>query len=635
MPASDTIDPNIKILVSCHKEVKLPSADVYLPVQVGAASACKRIPEAQPDDEGENISERNFSFCELTAQYWAWKNLDADYYGLCHYRRYFCFDGVERPANDHLQIEADALSDFAIRDFRLNDEALIKSVVQGCDIVTPPYWGVSKAPTPDGVKGSVQEHMIAFGLYTEEDVALIRSIIEAKQPDYLGCFDRYMSGSEYLGYSCYVMSREYFKRFCEFEFSVLLEFDRLFDYSRITTTRKRVAGYFGEVLYSVFIAKIIEEGKAHIKQVPLVFFFDTSRVDSLPVHTDEEAHREKTVQVYWRYRDRSANAFEVCLESLIDHLDSSTRYRVTILHDTDFILDAFNNIVPALPGNVRLEKAHWSNFPCPPELSDLSLKDLDIVQPLLLPWLTGSDEPLLWLDGLVIFNDDPARLLEQSSQPYSCIRNVLLHRELNKPTSRSILGDYGLDPKRDIILDTTVTVVDPRLAKGCLAPKDILEAVQLMRSRYRVIEPDREIGKPPTQRKKTPVAPGYLLENQAFRAHVLKELNAGELSFWKASHAVDAVDTAAWLNADWSAEWQEASDPVAVYLEYGKPPILNANQRFGSLYWKQARKTDIYEVLLGEVLEPEEGVALKSVLFPEGSKRKRLAKGLLGVIKRH
>ena len=71
-----------------------------------------------------------------------------------------------------------------------------------------------------------------------------------------------------------------------------------------------------------------------------------------------------------------------------------------------------------------------------------------------------------------------------------------------------------------------------------------------------------------------------------------------------------------------------------MYLEYGKPPILNANQRFGNLYWKQARKSDVYEVLLGEVLEPEETVSLKTALFPEGSKRKKLARNLLGRIKR-
>ena len=66
---------NIKILVALHKSYKLPADDIYYPIQVGG----KQIPNlknALSDNTGENISSKNNSYCELTALFWAWKNLD-------------------------------------------------------------------------------------------------------------------------------------------------------------------------------------------------------------------------------------------------------------------------------------------------------------------------------------------------------------------------------------------------------------------------------------------------------------------------------------------------------------------------------------------------------------------------------
>ncbi|MCI7478154.1 MAG: DUF4422 domain-containing protein [Selenomonadales bacterium] len=65
----------------------MPTDPVYLPVHVGAEG--KASIGYTPDNTGDNISSKNPHFCELTGLYWAWKNLDADYLGLVHYRRYF------------------------------------------------------------------------------------------------------------------------------------------------------------------------------------------------------------------------------------------------------------------------------------------------------------------------------------------------------------------------------------------------------------------------------------------------------------------------------------------------------------------------------------------------------------------
>lgn len=78
---------HIKILIATHKQCKLPKDKLYLPVRVGSALSNNDF-KYQRDNIGNNISNKNPYFCELTALYWGWKNLNSDYIGLVHYRRY-------------------------------------------------------------------------------------------------------------------------------------------------------------------------------------------------------------------------------------------------------------------------------------------------------------------------------------------------------------------------------------------------------------------------------------------------------------------------------------------------------------------------------------------------------------------
>ena len=72
---------NVKILIAYHKESLLIKDDVFCPIQVGRAVSNTKL-DMIGDNTGENISEKNPIYCEMSAVYWAWKNLDADYIGL-------------------------------------------------------------------------------------------------------------------------------------------------------------------------------------------------------------------------------------------------------------------------------------------------------------------------------------------------------------------------------------------------------------------------------------------------------------------------------------------------------------------------------------------------------------------------
>lgn len=66
-------------------------------IQAGAALTKERI-ASLTDDTGQNISDRNKQYCEMSAVYWIWKNRRHDWVGIEHYRR-------------HLLVTPDMLSD--------------------------------------------------------------------------------------------------------------------------------------------------------------------------------------------------------------------------------------------------------------------------------------------------------------------------------------------------------------------------------------------------------------------------------------------------------------------------------------------------------------------------------------------
>lgn len=90
--SSDPADKDIRIAVASHKPYPMPEGEMYVPVLAGASVSGYDLPEGwKADNTGDNISQLNPYYSELTAYYWAVKNLDPkpDYIGLVHYRRLF------------------------------------------------------------------------------------------------------------------------------------------------------------------------------------------------------------------------------------------------------------------------------------------------------------------------------------------------------------------------------------------------------------------------------------------------------------------------------------------------------------------------------------------------------------------
>ena len=136
---------DIRIFVSTHKPVDTFASNILQPVQVGAAKAAKRFSFCLQDDAGENISQLNAQYCELTTQYWAWKNTDSPYVGFCHYRRYFDFSDTRHEENPFGEVMEGRICAQTQEKYGLTDEA-IEAAIEGWDVVTTEVKKLSSFP---------------------------------------------------------------------------------------------------------------------------------------------------------------------------------------------------------------------------------------------------------------------------------------------------------------------------------------------------------------------------------------------------------------------------------------------------------------------------------------------------------
>ena len=227
---------DIKLFVCCHKQEKVPKHPLLYPIQVGTALAGTRFSDFSHDDTGENISIKNRSYCELTAQYWVWKNIQADYYGFFHYRRYL-YPGLAERRPYRIEKES--------------SEALLERLdFSGFETLIPRYDLI--LPKGEDMHIPVWEHYAKAPCHHGKDLELVVQILLRVHPEYRRAAEEYLSGSVCYFGNIFIMGREVFWDYCGWLFPVLEEFDRRADLAGYGPQERRVDGYLAERLLGIY-----------------------------------------------------------------------------------------------------------------------------------------------------------------------------------------------------------------------------------------------------------------------------------------------------------------------------------------------------------------------------------------------
>ena len=222
---------NIKIVVATHKAYSMPDDPVYFPLQVGAAL---NPPLEYPGDHtGDNISAKNKNFCELTALYWAWKNLDADYIGLAHYRRHF------RGKRSQI-IGGDELEKLLLR-----------------------YPVIMPRKRNYFIETNYSQYVHAHHV---EDLDAVEKVITEKYPQYMPDYQRVMKSTKGYRFNMCIMRKDLFDDYCSWLFDILFEVEKNLDITNYSPYDARVFGFLSERLLDIYI----EHNKPELTTLPVL-----------------------------------------------------------------------------------------------------------------------------------------------------------------------------------------------------------------------------------------------------------------------------------------------------------------------------------------------------------------------------
>lgn len=225
-----------------HKDCEMPPLDdCYDKLFVGGV--CDSVdPSNHRECTGDNIAQYNAYINENTGIYWAWKNdVDCDYIGFCHYRRFFTSDDIT-------MTERHILQQFEIEHYMKQYDM----IVAGAHID----------------QGMTLEERFSKTIDIEayrEGMEIVRRVVAEAQPEYMDAFEHVFGGHSFFPCNMFVMPRMIFDQYCQWLFSILPKACEQFHLEKYDNYSCRAIGFIAERMLTVWLMK----QEYRVKELPI------------------------------------------------------------------------------------------------------------------------------------------------------------------------------------------------------------------------------------------------------------------------------------------------------------------------------------------------------------------------------
>lgn len=203
-----------------------PEYSYVTSIQAGAALAEQKVCDVT-DMEGDNISDLNSYYNELSCLYWIWKNTNYEYSGICHYRRMFESDVAFRPI---LEEQADVV------------------LASPC-IVYP----------------DLKEYYLGWGekVYYEE----MLKVLSEFYPDYYDTACWCADHPIFIPYNISILKREVLEEYCEFMFKILFEVEERINKLDVQKQKRCWLSEHVSTIYFMHHLKVMKDYKIYFSDI--------------------------------------------------------------------------------------------------------------------------------------------------------------------------------------------------------------------------------------------------------------------------------------------------------------------------------------------------------------------------------
>lgn len=270
----------LKIFIVYYKQAPLIKTEIFTPIQAGRAivGSPSRIGTLKKeeinwlnnnmigDNTGENISNLNRYFAEITALYWIWKNTDSPLVGMFQYRRFLSLNDnahypyVEFPSMRFRHVGIKHLEKFSstfLHDLKLEKKYILPWFTNHDILLAEPI----KTNTYEQYK---TEHIIS-------DLNKALAILKQKYPEmYDFAIENLNSTEGFYPSNLFITRREILNNYATWLFNILLPlYEEIKNELPLRDTEQKLAfAYLSERLFTIYFRYQQKYHGLRIKEFP-------------------------------------------------------------------------------------------------------------------------------------------------------------------------------------------------------------------------------------------------------------------------------------------------------------------------------------------------------------------------------